>query len=138
MMIRGNWIDNKGVWSRFPDMGYSFCNCRNIFFTKWENVTRGDDGLNSSRDPLGKLQETFKSADKGSIVKITMRDPYFIIWSHPHDYTGFNPRVNFILWDAESFIKECTAIGFELVEWHRDMDVESATPECYHVTLRVP
>jgi len=139
MMIRGLYVDPKTEEGRlYPDMGYSFCNCRDIFFTKWENVTRGDEGLNSSKDPIGKLKEIFNSCVSGQAIKITMRDPYFCVWSRPHEYTGFNPRVNYILWDAESFIEECKWTGFELIDWHRDMDVESKTPECYHIELLRP
>lgn len=137
MMIRGLYVE-KEKGQLYPDMGYSFCNCRNIFFTKWENVTRGDEGLNSCKDPLGKLKDVFCSCEPNQVIKITMRDPYFCIWGRPHEYTGFNPRVNFTLWDMDSFVQECLKIGFELISAERDMDVNSQTPECYHITLKRP
>lgn len=135
MMIKGLYVE-KGKSSLYPDMGYSFCNCRNIFFTKWENVTRPTESLNSHPYPLTRLRELHDELPRGKCIKITMRDPYFIMWNRPHEYTGFNPRVNYILWDAESFIEECKYAGFEILDWHRDMDVESQTPECYHITMR--
>lgn len=137
MMIRGLYVE-KEKGQLYPDMGYSFCNCRNIFFTKWENVTRGDDGFNSCKDPIAKLKEIYESSQAGQTIVITMRDPYFCIWTRPHEYTGFNPRVNYILWDMDSFSDECVKAGFELISKTRDMDVESKTPECYHITLRKP
>jgi len=140
MMIRGLYIDkedgNKG--KLYPDMGYSFCNCRNIFFTKFENVTSPDGGFNSLHKPLEHLWEIFEISKSGQTIIITMRDPYFCLWNRPHEYTGFNPRVNFILWDMNSFANECLKAGFEVVSAVRDMDVESKTPECYHITLRKP
>jgi len=139
MMIRGLYIDKKdGKGSLYPDMGYSFCNCRDIFFTKWQNITSEDGGLNSCYNPLRKIKEIFDQADSGQTILITMRDPYFCNWSRPHEYSGFNPRVNHILWDMDSFASECVKTGFELISADRDMDVDSKTPECYHITLRKP
>jgi hypothetical protein len=135
MMIRGVYVEKDKI-QLHPDMGYSFCNCRDIFYTKPENVTRPGASLNSVLNPIAKLHEIFESTKAGEAIVITMRDPYFVIWTNPHTYTGFNPRENFTLWDAESFISECERVGFELISWRRDMDVESKTPECYHVTLR--
>ena len=139
MMIRGLYVDPETTRSMlYPDMGYSFCNCRNIFFTKWQNVTRPCASLNSEKYPLKKLEDIFNQSTPESVIKITMRDPYFVIWSRPHEYTGFNPRVNYILWDMDSFADACKEQGFELVSKVRDMDVASETPECYHITLKKP
>lgn len=139
MMIRGLYVDPETKKGKlYPDMGYSFCNCRDIFFTKWENITKEDGGLNSCYNPIRKLEEIFNQSESGQSILITMRDPYFIIWSKPHEYTGFNPRVNYILWDMDSFAKECSKVGFEVISAIRDMDVNSPTPECYHITLRKP
>lgn len=39
IMIRGSTIDlEDGESNVVGDRGYSFCNCRNIFFTKWSNI----------------------------------------------------------------------------------------------------
>lgn len=137
MMIKGLYVHN-GKSSLYPDMGYSFCNCRDIFFTKRENITIKDGGFNSSFHPIAKLKHVFSQCKSGDKIVITMRDPYFVHWNRPHEYTGFNPRMNYILWDMDSWVEECLAVGFELISAIRDMDVESKTPECYHVTLRRP
>lgn len=137
MMIRGVYVEN-GKSQLFPDMGYSFCNCRNIFFTKWENVTRPGESINSAQNPIARLQKLFSECKENQIIKITMRDPYFCIWTRPHDFTGFNPRVNHTLWDMQSFANECIETGFELISMERDMDVNSETPECCHIILQKP
>lgn len=40
--IRGIWMsaDAKGMLDQMvhPDMGYSFCNCKNIWYTNWSNI----------------------------------------------------------------------------------------------------
>ena len=139
MMIRGLYIDPDTKQGKlYPDMGYSFCNCRNIFFTKWVNITSDDENFNTCKQPVAALKQAYHKCEFGGAIKITLRDPYFIIWNRPHEYSGFDPRKNFILWDTESFIDECKKVGFELVNWYRDMDVESKTPEHSHVTLRKP
>lgn len=138
MMIKGLYLDKEGKGTLYPDMGYSFCNCKNIFFTKWENISTDEKGLNSVKDPIGKLTEILSEISPGEVIKITMRDPYFCIWTKPHEYSGFNPRLNFTLWDMDTFVEECKTVGFEVLSAERDMDVESKTPECYHITLRKP
>ena len=148
MMIRGLYVEN-GKSQLYPDTGYSFCNCRNIFFTKWENITAEAPNmysdnyiqeygsrLNSLQFPLMHLGGLFNHCNVGEILIITMRDPYFVIWTRPHEYTGFNPRTNYILWDMGSFVEECKKVGFTVISADRDMNVESKTPECYHITLR--
>ena len=38
-MLRGKAADvETGAYDRIGDRGYSFCNCRNIFFTDWKNI----------------------------------------------------------------------------------------------------
>ena len=139
MMIRGLYVDPKTKEGKlYPDMGYSFCNCRDIFYTKWENIKEEDGGFNSLKDPIGELREMYFNVEKETPIVITMRDPYFVIWLRPHEFTGFNPRKNFILWDMGSFAEECRGLGFNVTDCSRDMDVESKTPECYHITLVRP
>ncbi len=136
MMIRGNWIDEKGVWSRFPDMGYSFCNCRNIFFTKWENLSERDTTWNNCDNPLERLQLAYMEAP-GKFT-ISMLDPYFINWNAPHEMWHWLCRKVYILWDMDSWVDECKKVGFEIVSAVRDMDVQSKTPQHFHVTVRKP
>lgn len=133
MMIRGNYVkDNK--WDRYPDMGYSFCNCRNVFFTKWENISERDTTWNNCQFPLERLKKAY--AEAPGDFTISMLDPYFINWNCPHEMWHWLLRKVYILWDAQSFVEECKKVGFEIVSWWRDMDVSSKTPQNFHVTLR--
>jgi SAM-dependent methyltransferase len=39
--VRGaktDFIDGKFSIETYPDLGYSFCNCKNIFYTNWANI----------------------------------------------------------------------------------------------------
>lgn len=134
MMIRGNWVDENQKWHRFPDMGYSFCNCRNIFFTKWENVIERDTTWNNCENPLGRLKYEFQSSPKE--FTISMLDPYFINWLCPHEMWHWQCRKVYILWDMDSWVEECKKVGFEVLEAKRDMDIDTKTPQHFHVTVR--
>ena len=137
MMIRGNFIDPMdGKWTRFPDIGYSFCNCRNIFFTRWDNLIDRNITWNNCQYPLDKLKRNFEEGPKE--FTISMLDPFFINWNCPHEMWHWQCRKVYILWDMESFVEECKKVGFEIVNYWRDMDVESKTPQNFHVTVRNP
>lgn len=136
MMIKGNYI-HQDQYEKFPDMGYSFCNCHHIFFTKWENVTKGE-GWNSLRYPHDELIHDFHDMDPGQTLTISMLDPYFINWNSPHNMWHWNCRKVYILWDMDSFCQVAQEIGFHLVSAQRDMDVESKTPQHFHIKLMKP
>ena len=137
MMIRGNFIDpHDGKWSRFPDIGYSFCNCRDIFFTKWENLTERDVTWNNCQYPLEMLKKAYN--DTFEPFTISMLDPYFIVWDSPHEMFHWQCRKIYILWDMDSWVNECKKVGFEVVSAVRDTDVQTKTPQHFHVTVRKP
>jgi len=137
IMIRGRWTEDKDV-RLYPDIGYSFCNCKDIFYTDYKNVTRQTDSLNNKEFPLQELKDLYDHLENGAKFCVVMQDPFFCDWTHPHDYAGFDPRVNHILWDVDSFMDECLKIGFQGRGTRREMSVESKTPECYCVNLRKP
>ena len=118
MILRGLYVHKDKV-EKYPDMGYSFCNCRNIFYTKHENLIELPD-------------YPFKEG------KVTLPDPYFVDWRNPHEWKHWLPRKHYILWDMDSFCNEAVENGYEVVSAIRDMDVESSTPQHFHVTLRKP
>lgn len=134
MMIRGNFIDEKGKWHRYPDMGYSFCNCNDIFFTKWENLTDRNMTWNNCENLLAKIREDYDEGPKE--FTISMLDPYFINWNCPHEMWHWLCRKVYYLIDMDSFCKLCEGVGFEIVSAIRDMNVESKTPQNFHVTVR--
>lgn len=136
MLIRGNHVDGE-KWSRFPDMGYSFCNCKSIFYTKWENITT-PIGWNSVKAPLYELGHLLSTMRSGDEHTISMLDPYFIEWKKPHEMRHWECRKIFILWDMDEFVDVCKNIGFEVPLAYRDMDVATSTPQHFHVTVRKP
>lgn len=135
MMIRGNYVD-EGKWSRFPDLGYSFCNCRHIFYTKWENLLETETTWNNCRYPLAHLKVAYENGS--SPFTISMLDPYFIDWKQPHEMFHWQVRKVYMLWDKDQWVEECKKVGFEVVSAVRDMDVASKTPQHFHVTVRKP
>lgn len=54
LMMRGKTqdIEDKS-YGVVGDRGYSFCNCRNIFFTQWKNI---DSRINQEPSPVRKLE----------------------------------------------------------------------------------
>ena len=133
MMIRGNYVDGP-TWYRFPDMGYSFCNCKHIFFTKWDHLLERDTTWNNCEKPLEKLVESYEQQDKS--FTISMLDPYFINWNCPHEMFHWQCRKVYILWDMDQWVEECKRVGFQIVNAWRDMDVNSKTPQHFHVTVK--
>lgn len=116
---RANRIVLKGVYvkdnkiEKYPDIGYSFCNCKAIFYTRKENVT-----------------EPFEYAEKDGVISAP--DPFFCEWgSNPYTFIYWNPRKYEILWDMESF---CEHVGG--IECWRDFDVDSKTPQHFHIKVR--
>jgi hypothetical protein len=136
IMIHGNYIEGD-VYKKYPDMGYSFCNCHNVFYTKWENIV-DPDGWNGSMEPIVELKSDFYEMLPGQEMNITMLDPYFVNWKNPYNMWHWNCRKVFMLWDMHSFVDVCKEIGFEVVSFERDMDVESKTPQRFHVKVRKP
>jgi hypothetical protein len=65
-----------------------------------------------------------------------MLDPFFINWSSPHEMWHWLCRKVYYLIDMHSFCKLCQETGFEVVSAVRDMNVESKTPQNFHVTVR--
>jgi len=65
IMLRGKVADiETGVYNVVGDKGYSFCNCRNIFFTNWKNIdlTRYDE--NYIRHAMGDQEDRILEVEK--------------------------------------------------------------------------
>lgn len=103
---------------RHPDMGYSFCNCQDIFYTKPENVTNP-----ASLEP-----------DANGII--TRPDPYFA-WPNPYDFLGWDVRRYQILSNLDNFVEELESGGWMILDYWRDMDVQSKTPQTFHVKVKL-
>ena len=143
---RDNRIVVKGVYTRdgkreiYPDIGYSFCNCKNIFYTNFENVKdfRAPSFQNFEK-PLDELCRMFDSLPSGDFMIIVMPDPFFCAWDiDPYMFEHWNPRVNHVIWDMEGFCEEAENAGFEIIKAKRQFDVNSGNPKTMEIVLRKP
>lgn len=124
----------------YPDIGYSFCNCRNIFYTRFENVKEHNDlSFQTMEFPLVKLAELYGSMESGQNLLIRMPDPFFCDWGQdPYEFLHWNPRRNHILFDMDEFCEEAKEIGFEVVKAERDFSVGTENPQTMEILLRKP
>lgn len=138
ILVKGLYIHDKEV-VQYPDMGYSFCNCKNIFFTKEANLIP-DDGKEFRRniDPIGELERNFGLMPSGDILGFDIPDPFFIDWRDPYQWHHWRVRENFIIWDRDSLCKEAMNIGFEVVSRKRHMEVDYKDPKTCNIVLRKP
>ncbi len=120
---RSNRIVVQGVYvvgnkaDRHPDMGYSFCNCLDIFYTNEENVTKP------------------ASYEPGTDGVITLPDPYFA-WPNPYEFLGWDVRRYQILWNMDDFV-EFIKHRYIIESYYRDMDVQSLTPQTFHIKVKI-
>lgn len=126
MCGRDNRMVVKGVYKNgekqelYPDIGYSFCNCTAIFYTRPENVV---------------TPYCYEPDEKGII---TAPDPFFCEWgNNPYSFPHWNPRKFEILWDMDSFCEYITNKGILIENAWRDFEINSATPMSFHVKVRV-
>lgn len=143
---RSNRMVVKGVYKLggmvelHPDMGYSFCNCKSIFYTNYSNITvKTHSGFQYYEKPLEELKNAFDMSPKGKILTFTMPDPFFCEWgSNPYTFEHWNPRFNRVLFDMEQFCEDAAEIGFEVISAKREFDVRSEYPKTMEITLRKP
>ena len=65
IITHGITMDKNNHVSYFPDRGYSFCNCKSIWFTEWENIDQRYRHPNDSIKVLQHYLRTFKIYNKG-------------------------------------------------------------------------
>lgn len=112
MVVKGVYV-RDGKTEKYPDMGYSFCNCKSIFYTKPENVVE-------------------KHSYEPQNGTISAPDVFFVQWDvNPYDFEFWNPRKYQILWDMQSL---CDEVGG--IECWRDFDVHSKTPKHFHIKVK--
>lgn len=115
IVMNGLFVIGSKV-EKHPDMGYSFCNCKNIFYTNRENL----------RD------EVLLKPDDNDII--TYPDPFFA-WANPYDFLYWNPRKYHIIWDMFSLVETLTEWGFQVDGYCRDFNLESKTPQHFHIKV---
>lgn len=102
---------------KHPDMGYSFCNCKSIFYTRPENIR---DAVKIEPDENG---------------VITYPDPFFA-WPDPYEFKFWDVRKYQVLWDMSSLCEQLIEDGYEVISAQRDFDVASATPQHFHIRIK--
>lgn len=116
MVVKGTYKLGDKI-ELYPDMGYSFCNCKNLFYTRKENLVNP-----VSYDP-----------DKDGII--TLPDPFFA-WPNPYDFHYWDVRRYEIIWDLFSLLEVLSERGFIVEKYWRDFDVNSSTPQHYHIAIK--
>lgn len=120
---RSNRIVVKGVFKNGdnielqPDMGYSFCNCESIFYTRPENVV----------NPV-----SYEPDEQGMV---TLPDPFFA-WPDPYQFLFWDVRKYPIIWDMDSMCDHLIEQGYQIISAERDFDVHSQTPQHYHIKVK--
>ena len=143
---RANRIVVKGVFvsdgkrELYPDIGYSFCNCKSIFYTNYENIKiHTHAGFQHYKKPLEELKRTFDALPSGNQIEIVMPDPFFCEWGgDPYTFYHWNPRFNHVLFDMEKFCEDAEEIGFEVLSAKRQMDLQSENQKTMEIVLRKP
>jgi hypothetical protein len=139
MVVQG--VYNVGTKSdRHPDMGYSFCNCKNIFYTDYSNIkVKTHSGFQYCEKPLEELKNVFEMSPSGKVLTFNMPDPFFCEWGQdPYAFEHWNPRLNHVLFDMYQFCEDAEEIGFEVVSFRREFDVQSKYPKTMEIVLRKP
>lgn len=138
IVARGTYEWNGKV-NIHPDIGYSYCTCKAIFYTKRENLRYiGDESFNQFEKPLEKMKEILNELNPGDQVDTRMPDPFFIDWPNPEGFKHFNPRENFILWDLDVLREELENVGFEILKAEHEFDVHAEHPMTMHFIFRKP
>jgi hypothetical protein len=101
---------------RHPDMGYSFCNCKNMFYTKQENVKEP-----ISYDPVDGV--------------ITAPDPFFA-WPDPYEFKLWDVRRYYIIWPMSSLCDHLRNQGYEIVSAEHDFNLHSETPQHFRIKVK--
>lgn len=120
MVVRGEIDFGEGRREVFPDMGYSFCNCHNIFYTTWCNYD----------NPVEELRKAFDRLEPANEYQVTIPDPFFINWDNPHEFLHWQLRKpsSMVIWDIDSLCAVIEEIGFIVVGRFREFGVDSKVP----------
>ena len=137
MVVKGVYIKD-GKRELYPDIGYSFCNCKSIFYTNYENIKiKTHAGFQYYEKPLVELKNAYESIPSGNEIRLIMPDPFFVEWAQdPYSFEYWNPRLYHVLFDMEQFCDDAREIGFEVVSSKRQFNLESESPKTMEIILR--
>jgi hypothetical protein len=140
MVVKGVYI-RDGKKELYPDIGYSFCNCKAIFYTNYENIKDGKKitGFQYYEKPFEEMRNVFEAMVSGNAVKFNIPDPFFCEWGQdPYHFEHWNPRKNRTLFDFTQLCEDLEDVGFELLSARRVFDVDSKDPQTMEIILRKP
>jgi len=112
----------------FPDIGYSFCNCRSIFYTTHVPLP----------NPIDELKEALEKLYAFDEYIIHMPDPFFVKWDDPYQFIHWNPRKNFIIWDIDSLCETLEEIGYEICGRLRNLAPDTPYPMTSTIIIGIP
>ena len=139
IIVLGMYRDGERT-ERYPDIGYSFCNCKNIFYTNFSNIENGIS-LEESADPVIRMRVMLSSMASGQCARLVLPDPFFCEWGNdPYKtFLHWNPRVHWIIWDKDQFEQEMRDMGFEIVSCKREFDVQKTeSQQTFEIVVRKP
>ena len=116
VVVKGVYVYNDKLETH-PDMGYSFCNCKSIFYTRPENVL---DRVDILPDVYG---------------IITYPDPFFA-WPDPYQFQYWDVRKYEVLWDMDELCGVLEERGNKIIKAWRDFEVGSKTPQHFHIQIK--
>ena len=99
-------------------MGYSFCNCVSVFYTRPSNLV----------EPVSTY-----IPDQSGII--TLPDPFFA-WPNPYDFHYWNVRKYELIWPMDSLCQEYEDMGYEIISAKRDFNPNSETPQHYRIEVK--
>jgi len=67
------------------------------------------------KDPLSVIKNLHKTINDEGILFVSMPDPYFIDWNHPHTWGHWHLREHHIMWDMDSFIEVVEKNNFKCI-----------------------
>lgn len=138
MVIKGVY-EYDGKSEIYPDIGYSFCNCKNLFYTNYSNLNKHGNGLHEVEKPLEWIKNEFDVANTKDIMMVTMPDVFFVEWhKNPYSFGYWNPRAIHTLWDMEQLALEFKNVGFEIIDKKRIMDVHSSEQKHFMIVVMKP
>lgn len=70
--------------------------------------------IEHTKNPISVMKKAYNSLNEGGAVYISMPDPWFIPWENPYLWAHWHHKEHHILWDMDSFIDMCIALGFNL------------------------
>ena len=120
IVVKGVYV-NKDKHELHPDMGYSFCNCHDIFYTRPENL----------------FVDRQTIIPDGDEITIAQPDPFFVEWGNdPYKWPHWNVRKYEILWDMYALV-DYLKPSHDVIDYYREFDIHSKTPQHFYIKAKL-